>query len=113
MNTVNKVLKKIVPTKKKLDESIKLTAVGDASRIIAVTTQIIKRLEKNGDQYLKLHQQIQNDGDKLMSYFDTAERTKNILERGAKELGVEPSNFVKMLDDRMDDMRTLRKRLTF
>ena len=112
--SVKKILTKLSESKVELaTENIELTAVGDASKVIAVTKQIIKRLNKDGDEYLKLHRAIQNDGDKLMSYFDSARRLQEKLEQGAKDLGMDPSPFVKMLDDLQNDMLRLRKKYTF
>ena len=112
---VKKILTKLSgkDLKQKKLSNVELSVVGDASKLLSVTKQIIKRLEKDGDAYIKLYQSIQNDGDKLMSYYDTANRLKDKLEQGAKDLGVEPSPVVKLLNDLTSTMRTLRKRLTF
>ena len=60
-------------------EKIDLTAAGDASKLISITNQLMKKIDKDGDIYLKLYRNIQDNGDKLMEYFDLMNRTEKKL----------------------------------
>ena len=94
-------------------EKVDLTAAGDASKLISITNQLMKKIDKDGDIYLKLYRNIQDNGDKLMEYFDLMQRTEKKLIDGAKDLGFPTPELAKELDKNMNKMLRMRKTYTF
>ena len=106
---VQKIITKLAKTNQKID----LTAAGDASKLISITNQLIKRVEKDGDKYLDLYQSIQDNGNKLLSYFDLMGKTEEKLIKGAKDLGVPTPDLADQLAKNMDRILRMRKTYTF
>jgi len=105
--TANKILAKLE------NQKIDLTAAGDAQKLITISNQLMKQIDKEGSKYLKLRRSVHDNGYKLLDYFDLMSKTEDKLIKGAKDLGIPTPDLADKLAKNMDKILRMRKTYTF
>lgn len=112
---VNKIFAKLKAENPKTElesQNVELALIDDAKAAIKEAQKMMTIIEKDGSQYLDLHQKIQNNGDRLMSIFSFLQDSERKLEKAEKDLGISLPEVSK-LDKVMNDILRMRKRYTF